>query len=102
MIKENICAYLEEDVIKVGGKYLQQFESEEYDTYIIEINLERKILKIPYIKRKKRMSIENSMGFTRMKKCNKEKNRNCQILPNGYVNGCCKEDCSFINLDEDI
>ena len=42
MIKENICAYLEEDVIKIGDKYLQQFESEEYDTYIIELNLEKR------------------------------------------------------------
>ena len=75
MIKENICAYLEEDVIKIGDKYLQQFESEEYDTYIIELNLEGKILKIPYIKRKKGMSVENLIGFTRMKKCNKEKKR---------------------------
>ena len=101
MIKENICAYLEEDVIKIGDKYLQQFESEEYDTYIIELNLEGKILKIPYIKRKKGMSVENLIGFTRMKKCNKEKNWNCQTLPNGYFNGRCKEGCNFISLDEE-
>ena len=70
MIKENICTYLEEDVIKIGDKYLQQFESEEYSTYIIELNLEGQILKVPYIKRKKEMTTETLIGFTRMKKCN--------------------------------
>jgi hypothetical protein len=100
MKKRDVCTYLEEEVIKIGSKYLQQFESEIYDTYIVELNLENQHIKIPYIRRKKILN-NNSIGFTGMKRCNKEESWNCWGFPPGYANKNCKENCSFINLDEE-